>query len=155
MSEDFMMQTSYEMAKKAFSEGEVPVGAALFHKKTGALIAKGHNETLALCDPTAHAEMLVIKKACKVLETTHLNDYVLVTTLEPCAMCATACAHAKVGEIRFGAYDVKSGGTVNGARIFNQQTCHHKPEVYGGIMEGICSELLREFFKKKRGLGPV
>ncbi len=155
MSDDLMMQTPYEMAKKAMEEGEIPVGAALYHKGTGALIAKAHNETLALCDPTAHAEMLVIKKACQALETTHLNDYVLVTTLEPCAMCATACAHAKVGEIRFGAYDVKSGGTVNGARIFNQQTCHHKPEVYGGIMEGICSELLRDFFQKKRRLGAL
>lgn len=149
------MMVAIAEAKLAMQLGEIPVGAALFDKKTGALIAKSHNKTKALCDPTHHAEMDVIKIACKALETTYLNDYVLFTTLEPCAMCATACAHAKVGEIYFGAYDVKSGGTVHGARIFNQQTCHHKPEVYGGIMEGICQGLLREFFQKKRGVGAV
>ena len=149
------MATAIEEAKKAFAAGEVPIGAALFHKKSGRLIAVGHNKTKALNDPTWHAEMEVIKKACQSLETTYLNDYVLFTTVEPCAMCATACAHAKVGEIYFGAYDVKSGGTINGARIFNQQTCHHKPEVYGGIMEGICQGLIRDFFKEKRGVGAV
>jgi len=149
------MAIAFEEAESAMQEGEIPVGAALFHGQTGKLIAKAHNKTLQNVDPTWHAEMDVIKNACKTLETTYLNDYVLFTTLEPCAMCATACAHAKVGQIYFGAYDVKSGGTVNGARIFNQQTCHHKPEVYGGIMEGICQGLIRDFFKKKRGLGAV
>lgn len=149
------MAVAIDGARQALKKGEIPVGAALFEKKTGKLIAKSFNETKALCDPTSHAELNVIKIACKALETTYLNDYVLFTTLEPCAMCATACAHAKVGEIYFGAYDVKSGGTVNGARIFNQQTCHHKPEVYGGIMEGVCQRLLREFFQKKRCVGAV
>jgi tRNA(adenine34) deaminase len=149
------MSIAIDEAKKAFDMDEVPVGAALFDKKTGDLIAKSHNKTKVCMDPTWHAEMDVIKIACKALETTYLNDYVLFTTLEPCAMCATASAHAKVGEIYFGAYDVKSGGTVNGARIFNQQTCHHKPEIYGGIMEGVCQGLLREFFQKKRGVGSV
>lgn len=154
-SVDHMMQVAIDVAKQAVECGELPVGAALFHKETGELIAASHNKTVEGFDPTAHAEMNVIKKACKELETTHLNNYVLVTTLEPCAMCATACAHAKVGEIIFGAYDVKSGGTVNGARIFNQQTCHHKPEIYGGIMEGVCSGLIREFFQKKRCVGSI
>jgi tRNA(adenine34) deaminase len=147
--DDEMMNVALEMAKKAYDLDEVPVGAAIFDK-SGNLICAEHNRTRELNDPTAHAELLAIKKACQTLETQNLSDYILAVTLEPCAMCAAATAWAKVGEIRFGAYDIKSGGTVNGARIFDWKTCHHRPEVYGGIMERICGQLIREFFQKKR-----
>lgn len=144
-----LMKLALQEAKKAEVADEVPVGAILCDKN-GEIIAKSHNLVEKLQDPTAHAEMLVIKKACKALETKVLSDYTLLVTLEPCAMCAQAIAWAKVGEVVFGAYDVKSGGVVNGARVFDQNSCHHKPKVYGGILESESAGLIQAFFQKKR-----
>jgi len=149
-----MMKVALTEAKEAYDAGEVPVGAALFHKD-GTLIASERNRVEELNDPTAHAEMLVIKKACTALETRYLDDYMLCVTLEPCAMCAQAISLARVGVLIFGAYDIKSGGTTNGARVFDQKTCHHKPELYDGILETESARLLQTFFKEKRGVDTV
>lgn len=150
--DDPMMQIALEQAYEAYEADEVPVGAALFDMQ-GNLIIADRNRVRELNDPTAHAELLVIRKACEVLETTDLRPYTLVVTLEPCPMCAQAIAWAKVGSLKFGAFDIKSGGVYNGARVLDAKSCHHKPEILAGIMEGICSELLREFFKDKRHVG--
>jgi tRNA(adenine34) deaminase len=149
--EDFMttMLKLLAIAKVAAENGEVPIAAAIVGP-SGIAVATYHNEVEQRRDATAHAELLAIQMACKKLGRKTLEDYTLVVTLEPCAMCAQAAAHAKIGKIIFGAYDVKGGGVEHGARIFRQKTCHHKPEVIGGVMEAECGALLKDFFKAKR-----
>lgn len=142
------MQHALRMAQDAVVAGEVPIGAVIV--KNGQIIASSHNLTETRNDPTAHAELLVIRKACEVLKTPRLIDCDLYVTLEPCPMCATAISFARIRRLYFGATDPKGGGVESGARIFNQPTCHHKPEVYGGIAESPCSEVLKEFFLKLR-----
>ena len=137
------------IAKVAAEMGEVPIAAAIVGAD-GVAITTYHNEVEQRRDATAHAELLAIQMACRKLGRKYLEDYTLVVTLEPCAMCATAAAHAKIGKIIFGAYDVKGGGVEHGARIFNQPTCHHSPEIIGGVMEAECSKLLSDFFKARR-----
>lgn len=149
-----MMQLALKEARQAFEEDEVPVGAALFDKN-GYFIASDHNRMVQNNDPTAHAELNVVKKSCTLLEKTNLKDYILCITLEPCSMCASAIAWAKVGEVRFGAYDTKSGGVISGARIFDQDTCHHRPDLYGGLFEDESARLLKTFFEKKRSVGSL
>jgi tRNA(Arg) A34 adenosine deaminase TadA len=144
------MEEALKQAQAAFDAGEVPVGAVMIHRHSGQCIAATHNRVERDCDPTAHAEMLAIRMACSHLQTTHLEEYDLYVTLEPCAMCAQAISHARIGRLYFGAWDVKSGGTDHGARIFHHATCHHKPEVYGGIMAGECERLLKAFFVVRR-----
>lgn len=144
------MHLAVERAQIAIEQGEVPVGAVLVEASSGAVIASAHNLTEALNDPTAHAEMLVIREACRKLRTTKLIDYDLYVTLEPCAMCAQAIAFARLRRVYFGAYDPKGGGVEHGARVFGQPTCHHKPEVIGGIEEAKCGQLLKSFFAEKR-----
>lgn len=138
------------IAKVAAELGEVPIAAAIIGPD-GVAVATFHNEVEQRRDATAHAELLAIQMACKKLGRKYLEDYTLVVTLEPCAMCAQAAAHAKIGKIIFGAYDVKGGGVEHGARIFTQPTCHHRPEIIGGVMEAECGALLTEFFKQRRG----
>lgn len=150
--EDPMMQIAIDQAKEAYDADEVPVGAALFDA-AGNLVYADRNRVRELSDPTAHAELLVIRKSCALLETTDLRSYTLVVTLEPCAMCAQAIAWAKVGCLKFGALDIKSGGIYNGAFVLDAESCHHKPEILSGIMEGVCGELLRNFFESKRHVG--
>jgi len=128
--------------------GEVPIGAVIVCD--GKIIATAHNLTETKNDPTAHAELLAIRCACEILGTPRLTDCDLYVTLEPCAMCATAISFARIRRLYFGAYDPKGGGVEHGARMFRQPTCHHKPEVYGGINESECGELLKEFFKERR-----
>lgn len=142
------MQSALMQAKAAMQIGEVPVGAVVVYKNE--VIAAAHNETLKRKDPTAHAEMLAIRAACEKLQTTHLVDCDLYVTLEPCAMCAQAIAFSKIARVIYGASDPKGGGIEHGARIFNQPTCHHKPEVFSGIEADAASALLKEFFKEKR-----
>lgn len=144
-----LMQRALELAREAGVKGEVPIGAVLCDAD-GKVVAESFNDVEGVFNPTGHAELLAIKKACAALETTKLNDYTLVVTLEPCAMCAQAISWAQVGKVYFGAYDIKSGGTVNGARIF--QHCHFKPEIYGGICEEECRDIIQTFFQNKRGL---
>lgn len=137
------------IAKVAAEMGEVPIAAAIIGPD-GVAVATYHNEVEQRRDATAHAELLAIQMACKKLGRKYLEDYTLVVTLEPCAMCAQAAAHAKIGKIIFGAYDVKGGGVEHGARVFRQKTCHHKPDIIGGVMEAECGQILSHFFAKKR-----
>jgi len=113
-------------------------------------VGRAHNLTEAAHDPTAHAEILVIRDACRQINAPRLPDYDLYVTLEPCAMCAAAIAGARLRRVYFGAYDPKGGGVDHGPRIFDQATIHHKPEIYGGIDEAACANLLQDFFKERR-----
>lgn len=131
-------------AKEAINADEVPIGAVIVHN--GQIIAAAHNKDIANSDPTAHAEMLVIRQACERLGSERIPECDLYVTLEPCTMCATAISYARIRRLYFGAYDPKRGGTF----WFEHNTCHHKPEVYGGISESECGDLLRDFFNKKR-----
>lgn len=138
------------IAKTAAELGEVPIAASVVGPD-GVAVATYHNEVEQRRDATAHAELLAIQMACRKLGRKSLEDYTLYVTLEPCAMCATAAAHAKIGKIIYGAYDPKGGGIEHGARIFTHPTCHHTPEIIGGVMEAECGDVLREFFRGRRG----
>jgi tRNA(adenine34) deaminase len=135
-------------AQSAALRGEVPVGAVIVHE--GAIIARAGNETEASRDPTAHAEMLAIRRAAAVLGSPRLIGCDLYVTLEPCPMCAQAISFARIRRLYYGASDVKGGGVAHGARIFSQPTCHHAPEVYDGMGEAEASQLLKDFFKARR-----
>jgi tRNA(adenine34) deaminase len=136
-------------ARAAAERGEVPVGAVIM--RDGALVAAAGNRTLELKDPTAHAEMLAIRAACASSRSERLPDCDLYVTLEPCAMCAVAISFARLRRLYFGASDPKMGGVEHGPRIFAQPTCHHRPEVYGGIREKEMAEMLKAFFGQRRG----
>jgi tRNA(adenine34) deaminase len=129
--------------------GEVPIAAAIL-SPTGEVIATAHNEVETRGDATAHAELIAIRAACAKLGSKYLEGYTLVVTLEPCAMCAQAASLAKISKIIFGAFDPKGGGVEHGARVFSHPTCHHAPEVIGGVMEQECGHVLRDFFKARR-----
>jgi tRNA(Arg) A34 adenosine deaminase TadA len=146
---DFMAEAMAE-ARAAATRGEVPVGAVLVDGATGKIVATSGNTTEADRDPTAHAEMRVIRAACAAMGATRLPDCDLYVTLEPCPMCATAISFARIRRLYFGAYDPKGGGVEHGPRIFAQPTCHHAPDVFGGISETDCADILRDFFKKLR-----
>ena len=135
-------------AGQAAAAGEVPVGAVVV--KDGKVIASAHNSPRAMNDPTAHAEMLAIRAAAKLLGEERLAGCELWVTLEPCAMCAGAIAHARIGKLYYGASDPKGGAVEHGARVFEQAQCLHRPEVYPGIGEAEAAELLRGFFKARR-----
>jgi tRNA(adenine34) deaminase len=137
-------------AEAAAARDEVPVGAVLVDGTTGAILAQSGNRVEELHDPTAHAELLVIRAAAAAGRATRLADCDLYVTLEPCPMCAQAIAFARIRRLYFGAYDAKGGGVEHGPRIFQQPTCHHRPEVYGGIGETRAGELLKAFFQAKR-----
>ena len=143
------MDVALEEAERAALRGEVPVGAVIV-SKAGEVIARAGNRTRELKDPTAHAEMLAIRSACKALGQERLTGCDLYVTLEPCAMCATAISHARIARLYYGASDPKSGGVGQGARVFDHPQCHHAPEVYDGIAEAECTAPLRDFFYKLR-----
>ena len=136
-------------AEAAGARGEVPVGAVVA-AADGALLARAGNRTRELVDPTAHAEMLAIRQACVVQKSERLDGADLYVTLEPCPMCAAAISFARIRRLYFAAADPKGGGVEHGARIFSQPTCHHAPEVYGGIEEVRAGALLRQFFADRR-----
>ena len=142
------MRAALDAALDAARGGEVPVGAVVVHR--GVVIATAANAPRALNDPTAHAEMLAIRRAAQVLGRERLEDCDLWVTLEPCAMCAGAISHARIARLYYGASDVKGGAVEHGPRFFAQPTCHHRPEVYSGIGEGEAARLLREFFAARR-----
>ncbi len=142
------MAKAFEQAKLAEQRGEVPIGAVLVHKDQ--IIAANGNRTLELKDPTAHAEVLVIRQACELLKSERLPECDLYVTLEPCPMCAAAISFARVRRLYYGATDKKSGAVESGTRYFSDKTCHHAPEVYSGIMESDCIKILKDFFKNKR-----
>ncbi|MBR9972646.1 nucleoside deaminase [Magnetospirillum sp. J10] len=142
------MQRALDQAQAAARRGEVPVGAVLVCD--GAVIAADGNRVEQLNDPTAHAEMQVIRAAAAVLGRTRLEQCDLYVTLEPCPMCAAAIAHARLRRLYYGAYDPKGGGVEHGARVFARATCHHHPEIVGGLRESEASALLRDFFRQRR-----
>jgi len=139
-----------EEARLAAFHDEVPIGAILVHKDTGEIAARLGNRTVALHDPTAHAEILVIRQLCKDLGSQRIPDYNLYVTLEPCAMCAAAIAYARIPNLYIGAIDEKGGGVYHGAKFFDQPTCHHKIEIQHGFMAQGCGQILKDFFKNKR-----
>lgn len=143
------MDKALAEARAAAERGEVPVGAVLLDA-SGDVLALAGNRCRELNDPTAHAEMLAIRAACAAKGSERLEGTSLYVTLEPCAMCAAAISAARIARVYYGASDPKSGGVEQGARVFEHRQSHHKPEVYAGISEGECAEVLREFFKGKR-----
>ena len=142
------MRRALELAAEAADAGEVPVGAVV--TLDDEVVAETRNAMRGSSDPTAHAEMEAIRAAAMKLGTSRLDECTLWVTLEPCAMCAAAVAVARFKALRFGAEDPKGGGVVHGARIFSQPTCHHRPDVLGGIGEREAAELLRRFFAARR-----
>jgi tRNA(adenine34) deaminase len=142
------MQFALEEARAAGSRGEVPVGCVIV--RDGAVVARAGNRTIVDKDPTAHAELLAIRQAAAALASERLSDCDLYVTLEPCTMCAAAVSFARMRRLYFGAADPKGGAVENGVRFFASPTCHHRPDVYGGINESECAALLREFFAARR-----
>jgi tRNA(adenine34) deaminase len=142
------MEIALDEARAAAARGEVPVGCVVVRE--GTVVASAGNRTLADKDPTAHAEMLAIRAAASALGSERLTGCDLYVTLEPCAMCAAAMSFARVRRLYFGAGDPKGGAVENGGRFFAQPTCHHRPEVYGGISESDAALLLRDFFAARR-----
>jgi tRNA(Arg) A34 adenosine deaminase TadA len=143
------MRRAFEEAESAGGRGEVPVGCAVT-KRSGEIIAVSGNRTLELRDPTAHAEILAIREAAARLGSERLIDCDLYVTLEPCAMCAAAISFARIARLYFAAPDPKMGAVEHGPRFFTQPTCHHAPELYGGIGEQRAGELLKQFFRDRR-----
>jgi len=143
------MDVALGEAAAARGRGEVPIGAVVVGPD-GALLGCGGNRTLELRDPTAHAELLAIREACAKLGSERLVDCDLYVTLEPCAMCAAAISFARIRRLYFGAADPKGGAVEHGPRFFAQPTCHHAPEVYGGIGETAAAALLKDFFVARR-----
>jgi tRNA(Arg) A34 adenosine deaminase TadA len=150
MTNRSFMELALAEADRAARRGEVPVGAVLVDGAGGTILAAAGNRVQELGDPTAHAEMLVIREAAKTVGAPRLTGCELYVTLEPCAMCATAISLARLRRLYFGAYDPKGGGVEHGARVFAQPTCHHRPEVYGGLHENQAGALLRAFFGERR-----
>jgi len=143
------MDAALAEARAAAQRGEVPVGAVLVSPQ-GAVVARAGNRTRELSDPTAHAEILVIREACAALGSERLPGHDLYVTLEPCAMCATAIAAARIARLYYGAADPKSGGVAHGARVFSHPQSHHRPEIYDGIAAAEAEQLLRVFFEALR-----
>ena len=135
-------------AEAAAQRGEVPVGAVVV--LDGQVVARAGNRVEELSDPTAHAEILALRAAAAALGSPRLGGCDLYVTLEPCPMCAAAISLARIRRLYFGAYDPKGGGVDHGARVFDHPTCHHRPEVVGGVEERRASELLRDFFRERR-----
>ena len=142
------MQLALDEARAAQARGEVPVGCAIV--RDGDVIARAGNRTLADRDPTAHAELIALREAAKALGSERLTDCDLYVTLEPCTMCAAAISFARIRRLYFGAADPKGGAVEHGVRFFAAPTCHHRPEVYGGIAERESAELLKGFFADRR-----
>ncbi|HXA23260.1 MAG TPA: nucleoside deaminase [Acetobacteraceae bacterium] len=143
------MEIALGEARAAAARGEVPVGAVVVDA-SGAVLARAGNEVEARCDPTAHAELLALRAAAAARGETRLPDCELVVTLEPCPMCAQAASFFRIRRLTFGAYDPKGGGVEHGARVFDASSCHHRPEVIGGVREGEAAALLWAFFAERR-----
>jgi tRNA(adenine34) deaminase len=143
------MRIALDEARQALESGEVPVGAVIT-TNTGEILARARNRMLELNDPTAHAELLAIREAASKRLNQRLMDCDIYVSLEPCAMCAAAISFARLRRLYFGAQDVKMGAVDNGPRFFQQPTCHHRPEVYGGIAEADSAALLKAVFSLRR-----
>jgi tRNA(Arg) A34 adenosine deaminase TadA len=143
------MDLALAEAEAAGLAGEVPIGAVVVGPD-GEVLGRAGNRTLSSTDPTAHAEMLAIRQACAALKSERLTGCDLYVTLEPCAMCAAAISFARIRRLYFGAADTKGGAVEHGPRFFGQATCHHAPEIYGGIGEARAASLLKRFFAARR-----
>jgi tRNA(adenine34) deaminase len=148
MREPGYMDEALEIAVAAMRAGEVPVGAVVV--RNGEIVARADNRTLRDRDPTAHAEVIALREAARKLNTERLTDCDLYVTLEPCTMCAAAISFARIRRLYYGAADPKGGAVESGVRFFASPTCHHRPEVYGGMGEVDASAMLKEFFKARR-----
>ncbi len=144
------MDRALALAEQAGEAGEVPVGAVIVEAESGRVLAEAANRTERDADPTAHAEMLAIRAAARLRGRPRLPGCDLYVTLEPCPMCAQAISFARIRRLYFGAPDPKGGGVENGARVFDRPSCHHRPEVYGGIGEARAAALLKSFFRERR-----
>ena len=144
------MRIALAEAQAAADAGEAPIGAVVVDPATGAVVARAHNAPIGLHDPTAHAEILALRAAAEALGNYRLSGLELFVTLEPCAMCAGAISHARIGRLVFGADDEKGGAVVHGPRFFDQPTCHWRPKVTGGVLATESSTLLRGFFQARR-----
>lgn len=142
------MKEALNQAFIAFKKDEVPVGAVIV--ENGKIIAASHNQNLKLSDPTAHAEILVLRQAAKIKNSSRLDGCDIYVTLEPCSMCASAISLARIKRVYYAASDKKFGAVENGARIFCSSSCHHRPEVYSGVFEEESKKMLQDFFKSKR-----
>lgn len=145
------MQIALEQARQACESGEVPVGAVLVHRQNREIIAAGHNMVEAKRNPLLHAEMLVIEEACAKTDSKNLCEYDIYVTLEPCAMCASAISHARIGRLFYAASDKKQGAVENGVRFFASNSCFHRPEIFSGISSEKSQIMLQNFFKRARG----
>ncbi|MHA1597201.1 MAG: nucleoside deaminase [Alphaproteobacteria bacterium] len=150
MDDAHPMQQALAEARAAALRGEVPVGAVVVDVDSGLVLARAGNRTEEKNDPTAHAEILAIREAASVQGNPRIESCDLYVTLEPCPMCAQAISFARMRRLYFGAYDAKGGGVDHGPRVFEQSSCHHRPEVIGGMEETASSVLLKEFFKELR-----
>jgi len=144
------MRIALSAAQDAAAGGETPVGAAVVDPASGEVIAVGANQPIGAHDPTAHAEIVALREAARKLGNYRLTGLTLFVTLEPCAMCAGAISHARIGRLVFGAEDPKGGAVVHGPRFFDQPTCHWRPQVTGGVLAEEAGELLRGFFRARR-----
>ena len=144
------MRIALEEAQAAAARGEAPIGAVIVDPATGEVVARAGHSPIGLCDPTAHAEILALRAAAARLGNYRLTGLTLVVTLEPCAMCAGAISHARIGRLVFGAEDEKGGAVAHGPRFFEQPTCHWRPEVEGGVLADESAELLKAFFRARR-----
>jgi tRNA(adenine34) deaminase len=144
------MRIALEAAQAAAAAGEIPVGAVVVDPASGEVVAVGANQPVGSHDPSAHAEIVALREAARKLGNYRLTGLHLFVTLEPCAMCAGAISHARIGRLVFGADDPKGGAVVNGPRFFEQPTCHWRPQVEGGVLAEEAGELLRSFFRARR-----
>ncbi len=144
------MYEALEEARLAAERDEVPIGAVLVHQKTGNIVAKAGNRSIEMADPTAHAEILVIREMCRKLGVQRLPEYDLYVTIEPCPMCAAALSFARVGTVIFGASDPKSGGITSDVNLYAHSQLHHKPHVKFGLMAEDCGKIMKDFFAEKR-----
>lgn len=144
------MMAAMEEANKAAAMGEVPIGAVLVDSRSGEIVARAGNATITNSDPTAHAEILVIREQCRRVGAQRIPEYDLFVTLEPCAMCAAAIAFARIRRLVFAASDPKGGGVLHGGKFFEQPTCHHKIIVEHGAMADDAGKILKDFFAARR-----
>jgi tRNA(Arg) A34 adenosine deaminase TadA len=144
------MRIALEAAQAAAAAGEIPVGAVVLDPASGEVVATGANGPIGAHDPTAHAEIVALRAAARRLGNYRLTGLSLFVTLEPCAMCAGAISHARVGRLVFGADDPKGGAVVHGPKVFDQPTCHWRPQVTGGVLAEESAALLRSFFRARR-----
>ena len=153
MADEFdleMMRRALALAQTAADAGEAPIGAVIVDPVTREIVAEAYNEPIGLSDPTGHAEILALRSAAAKLENYRLSGLTLYVTLEPCAMCAGAISHARIGRVVYGARDEKGGAVANGPRFFEQPTCHSRPVVESGLMAEESSAMLKAFFRARR-----